>query len=196
MSFDTLLAVAIGIALSAAVGLRIFVPFLVMSVAARTGHLPLAPGFDWIASTPALAAFAVATIVEVAAYYVPWLDNLLDVLGPPVAIGAGILATASVVTDLPPLLKWSLAVIGGGGAAGILHGATAAARAASTLTTGGAANFLLATVELAGAIVTSVLAILLPLVALLAAIVLAGWLIARRKGKPFDGDTLMSRGLE
>ncbi|MFN8178354.1 MAG: DUF4126 domain-containing protein [bacterium] len=187
MTFDTLLAVAIGIALSAAVGLRIFVPFLVMSVAARAGHLPLAPGFAWIASTPALAAFAVATIVEVTAYYVPWLDNLLDMLGPPVAIAAGILATASVVTDLPPLLKWSLAVIGGGGAAGILHGTTAAARAASTLTTGGAANFLLATVELAGAVVTSVLAILLPLVALLAAIVLAGWLIARRPGVPRPG---------
>jgi hypothetical protein len=181
MTFDTILAVLIGVALSAAVGLRIFVPFLVMSIAAKSGYLPLAPGFAWIGTTPAIVAFAVATVVEVAAYYVPWLDNLLDALAPPLVLIAGMVAMASVVTDLPPLVKWSLAVIAGGGAAGLLHGATAAARAASTLTTGGGANFVLATAELAGAFVTSILAILLPILALLAAMGLALWLFRRRR---------------
>jgi hypothetical protein len=181
---DTLLAVVVGVALSAAVGLRIFVPFLVMSVAAKAGYLPLAPGFEWIAATPALVAFAVATVLEVVAYYVPWLDNLLDALAPPLVVVAGIAATASVVTDLPPLLQWTVAVIAGGGAAGLLHGATAAARAASTLATGGGANFLLATAELAGALVTSVLAILLPFVALAAVVALGAWLFRRRPPAP------------
>ena len=181
MNYETILAVAVGLALSAAVGLRIFVPFLVMSVAANAGHLPLAPGFEWIGTTPALIAFAVATTVEVAAYYVPWIDNLLDAAGPPVAFGAGVVATASVVGDLPPLLKWSLAVIAGGGAASILHGATSAARAASTLATGGGANFALATAELGGALLTSLLAVLLPAVALIAALALGWWLFRRRR---------------
>lgn len=184
MTFDTILAVLIGIGLSAAVGLRIFVPFLVMSIAAKSGYLPLAPGFEWIGTTPAIVAFAVATALEVAAYYVPWLDHVLDALATPVVLIAGMIAMASVVTDLPPLVKWSLAVIAGGGAAGLLHGATAAARAASTLATGGAANFVLASAELAGAVVTSVLAILVPLLALLAATALAIWLFGRRRSAP------------
>jgi hypothetical protein len=181
VDFESVVAVGMGIALAAAVGLRIFVPFLVMSIAAKTGHLPLAPGFEWIGGTPALLLFAVATVVEVVGYYVPWLDNLLDAAAPPVAVGAGILASASVMTDLPPLFKWCLAVIAGGGAAGLLHGATSIARAASTVTTGGGANFVLATAELTGAVVASVLAILVPFVALLAAAVLAVWLLRRRR---------------
>lgn len=176
---DTILGVAVGLALSAAVGLRIFVPFLVMSVAAATGHLPLAAGFEWIGTTPALIAFAVATVLEVTAYYVPWLDNLLDAAGPPIAILAGVLATASVVTDVPPLLKWTLAVVAGGGLAGVLHGATAATRAASTLATGGGANFLVATAELFGALLTSILAVVLPVLAVIAALFLAAWLFRR-----------------
>ncbi len=185
---DALLGVVVGLALSAAVGLRIFVPFLVMSAAAVTGHLPLAPGFEWIGTTPALIAFAVATVLEVAAYYVPWLDNLLDAAGPPVAVMAGVIATASVVTEMPPLLKWTVAVIAGGGLAGLLHGATSAARAASTVATGGTANFLVATAELGGALATSVLAVLLPVAAVIAAIVLAVWLLRRatRRASPRD----------
>jgi hypothetical protein len=181
MELETVGAIAVGIALSAAAGLRVFVPFVVMSVAAATGHLTLSPGFEWIGTTPAVVLFAVATVVEVTAYYVPWLDNLLDSMGPPVAIAAGIVATASVVTGMPPLWKWVVAVIAGGGVAGALHGATSAARAVSTLTTGGAANFLLATAELFGAAITSLLAILVPFAALSLAIVLAVWLLRRRR---------------
>lgn len=181
MDLESVAAIAVGIALAAAVGLRIFVPFLVMSAAAQGGYLHLASGFEWIGSTPALWLFGAATVAEVTAYYVPWLDNLLDAAGPPVAVAAGIVASAAVMTDLPPLFKWSLAVIAGGGAAGLLHGATSVARAASTLATGGGANFVLATTELAGAFVTSLLAILVPLLALAGALALAIWLLRRRR---------------
>ncbi len=180
MDFQSVMAIVVGIALAAAVGLRIFVPFFVMSLAAKSGALPLAPGFDWIGTTPATVLFGVATLVEVLAYYVPWLDNALDAVGPPVAVAAGIVASASVMVDLPPLFQWCIAVIAGGSAAAILHGATAVARAGSTLATGGSANFVLATAELAGSIITSVLAILVPLAALLAAVILAAWLLRRR----------------
>ncbi|HKF43029.1 MAG TPA: DUF4126 domain-containing protein, partial [Thermoanaerobaculia bacterium] len=46
------LSLLVGTGLAAACGFRVFVPLLVMSVAARAGHLQLSPGFDWIASGP------------------------------------------------------------------------------------------------------------------------------------------------
>jgi hypothetical protein len=169
---DTVLGVLLGIGLAAAVGFRIFVPFLVLSVAAQAGHLPLASGFEWIATPTALIAFALATALEVVAYFVPWLDNLLDALAGPVTVAAGMAATAAVATDLPPALRWTVAVIAGGGVAGVVHGSTALVRATSSVTTGGLGNFAVSGLELAGSVVTSVAAVVVPLLGgLLAAVI-------------------------
>ena len=162
---ETLLSICIGIGLSAACGFRVFVPLLAMNLAALSGHLALAHGFEWIGSYSALIAFSVATCLEIGGYYIPWLDHLLDTLATPAAIIAGTLITASVVTDMSPFLKWTLAVIAGGGAAGLVQGTTVMARGASGLTTAGLANPLVATMELGGATVTSLLAIVAPVVA-------------------------------
>ncbi len=162
---DALLSVCLGIGLSAACGFRVFVPLLVISIASLSGHLTLASGFEWIGSYPALIAFAVATCVEIAGYYIPWVDHLLDTIATPAAIVAGAVVTASVVTGMSPFLKWTLAIIAGGGAAGLVQATTVATRAASTATTGGLANPILATVELTGSILTSIVAILTPVVA-------------------------------
>src|SRR5438445_8556680 len=159
---ETLLSICLGIGLSAACGFRIFVSLLVMSIAALSGHLTLAKGFEWIGSYPALIAFSVATLLEIAAYYIPWVDNLLDTIATPAAIIAGTLVTASLVTGTSPFLKWALAIIAGGGVAGIVQGTTVVARGASTAGTGGLANPLLATAELGGSVITAVLALLAP----------------------------------
>jgi hypothetical protein len=135
-------------------------------VASIAGHLTLSPGFDWIGTYPALLAFAVATVLEIAGYYIPWLDNILDVFGAPAAVIAGIVAMASSVTDVSPFLRWSLAVIAGGGIAGTFHAATGMARAASSVKTAGIGNVVLATAEAAGATAFSTLAVALPLVGL------------------------------
>src|ERR1051325_11169062 len=86
---ETVLSICLGIGLSAACGFRIFVPLLVMSIAAMSGHLALSPGFQWIATYPALLTFAVATAVEIAGYYIPWVDHALDTLATPASIVAG-----------------------------------------------------------------------------------------------------------
>ena len=166
MTYDALTSVAVGIGIAAACGFRVFVPLLIVSAAALSGHLTLEPGFEWIGSIPALVAFATATLLEVLAYKVPWLDHALDMLATPAAAVAGVVASASVVTDLPPLLRWSVVLIGGGLAAGTVQGMTVLVRLKSGLTTGGIANPLVASGELAGAVVTSVLALTIPLVAL------------------------------
>lgn len=188
-----LVSVAVGLGLAAACGFRVFVPLLIASLAAHFGRLPLANGFDWLASVPALVALGTATVLEVGAYYVPWLDHALDVVATPTAVLAGMLAAASVVTDLPPLLKWSTVIIGGGGAAGLIQGASVLLRLKSGALTGGLANPLVSTAELAGAGITALLAVLLPFVCLLLVLALlitvfrtAGRLLFGRRPVP-DG---------
>lgn len=188
---ETLVSVAVGLGLAAACGFRVFVPLLALGLAGAGGHLALAPGFTWLSSTPALMALGTATVLEVVAYYVPWLDHLLDTIAAPTAVLAGVLATASVVTDLPPVLKYAIALIGGGGAAGLIQGATMLLRLKSTALTGGAGNSVVSTLELGGAVITAALAIAVPLLCLLLVVFLctavfrsAGRLVFGRRAKP------------
>ncbi len=181
LTSDALLGVAIGLGLAAAAGFRVFVPLLVAAIAAKTGVLPMSPGFAWLATTPAIAALGTATVLEVGAYAVPWLDQLLDLFATPTALLAGMLAAASVVVDLPPLLKWSVVLIAGG-AAGITQGATVLTRFKSTTLTGGAGNPVVSTMELIGAVLTSVLAIFLPVITLVVVVVLLV-MVTRRVGR-------------
>ena len=176
---ETLLSICVGIGLSAACGFRVFVPLLVMSIASLSGHLTLAHGFEWIGTYPALIAFSVATCLEIAGYYIPWVDHLLDTIATPAAIVAGTIVTASAVGDMSPFLKWSLAVIGGGSAAGLVQGATVVTRAASTASTGGLANPVVATLELVGSVATSILAIVAPVIAV-ALVLLAIFVLGRK----------------
>ena len=165
MDLDTLLSLCLGVGLAAACGFRVFVPLLVTSIAAQTGHLTLAGGFDWIGSKPALVVFAAATLIEILAYYVPWIDNLLDVIAGPAAVVAGIVITASVVSDVDPVLRWTLAVIAGGGAAAATQGATTLVRHVSSWATAGIGNHLVSTGEAVGSVTLSAMSILAPLVA-------------------------------
>ncbi len=173
---DILWGLALGIGLSAACGFRVFVPLLLVSASALSGWVPLTAGFAWLGTWPALTALAVATLAEVGAYYVPWLDHLLDGLAAPAAIVAGTVLTAAHLADLDPLLKWTLALVAGGGTAGVVQGLTTALRGVSTATTGGFANPLFATAELGGSIATAWLALLVPIA--VAALVLAVMLFA------------------
>lgn len=161
---ETILAVITGIGLSAACGFRIFVPLLALSLATKYGLITLASGFEWMGGYYAMIAFASATVLEVIAYYVPWLDNMMDAIASPVSILAGTVATASVITDMPPSLKWMVAIIAGGGIAGLLQGATTALRAKSSFFTGGIGNPAVSTLELVGSVVTAILAIILPII--------------------------------
>jgi hypothetical protein len=164
---ELLLTVCLGIGLSAACGFRIFIPFLVMSVASRAGHLDLNGGFDWLATDAALVTFSVATALEIAAYYVPWLDNLLDAAATPTAVVAGVLASAAAIDGASPLVTWTLAAVAGGGAAALIQTGTTILRGASSLLTAGFGNPLLATAEAGGALGLAALAIMVPVVALL-----------------------------
>ena len=114
---EIFLSICVGIGLSAACGFRVFVPLLCLSIAAILCAVHLASSFAWVGTTPAIVAFSVATVAEIAAYYIPWVDNALDSAAVPLATVAGIFVTASVVTEIDPFWRWTLAVIAGGGIA-------------------------------------------------------------------------------
>ncbi len=169
------LSILAALGLAAACGFRVFVPLLVVSLAARSGLISLSEGFQWIASTPALISLAAATALEVAAYYVPLVDNLLDSIATPAAIVAGIAVSAAVMVEIDPWLRWTLATIAGGGLAAAVQIPMVAVRGTSTATTAGLANPLVSSGELVAASIFSGLAVfwplLLPLAALLAVLV-------------------------
>ncbi len=183
---DTLLSVALGLGLAAAAGLRVFLPLLLLGGAARLGWIPVTAGFDWIASDPGLLLLATATAAEIGAYYVPWLDNLLDGVAAPSAIVAGVLAMAAVAVELPTPVRWTMAVIAGGGTAGVVQTLTTVARLKSSVVTGGLGNPVLSTLEWIGSLVVSLVAIFLPMgtiVVLIGLVLLARWLGRRAFGK-------------
>jgi hypothetical protein len=172
------LSIVLGIALAAATGFRVFLPMLIVSGAAYTGHLSLDNSFAWLGTLPALIMLSVAAGAEILAYYIPVLDNLLDSLATPAAFAAGTIASAAVMIHMPPMVKWTAAVIAGGGIAGLTHGVTGLIRAHSTVLTGGLGNPLLATAELGGALLVSFLALVAP-VAAIALVILFLWVTIR-----------------
>ena len=176
--FDLALSIVLGVGLAAATGFRVFLPMLIASGAAYTGHLPLDESFAWLGTPTALTMLGAAALTEIVAYYIPGVDNLLDTVATPGAFVAGTILSAAVMTDLPPMLKWTAAIIAGGGIAGVTQGVTAMLRAKSTVFTGGLGNLVISTVELGGAALVSFLALAAPLVAL-AAVILFLWLAIR-----------------
>lgn len=185
------LGILLGIGLAASCGFRVFLPMLVTNIASLLGYLKLAPGFEWMGSWIAFAAFTVASIVEVSAYYIPWLDNALDTISGPLAMIAGTILTASFLTEASPLVQWVLGIIVGGGTAGIVKVGASAARLTSTATTGGAANAVVSTTENILSVVTSILAFLLPIITAFIVILIIIYLFRKfselRKSKWLSG---------
>ena len=187
---DLALSIALGIALAAASGFRVFLPMLIVSGAAYIGHLRLDNSFAWLGTPSALTMLSVAALAEVLAYYVPVIDNLLDTLATPAALIAGTIVSAAVMTDVPPMVKWTAAVIAGGGIAGLTQGLTGMLRAHSTVLTRGFGNPIIATVELGGALLISFLALVAPAAAI--ALVMLFLLVAIRLLRRLFGGTKSS----
>jgi len=183
---EWVLPIFIGVGLSAACGFRVFVPLLVLSIAARFGFLHLSPGFEWIGTDAATIAFGVATLIEISAYFIPWFDNLLDTMATPAAVLAGILATASLLGDFSPFVRWALAIIAGGGAAGMVQATTVIIRGLSSTATGGLANPVFSLFEIAGAVGVSILAILIPVIIIALLIILMSAFLIRSIRKRYQ----------
>ncbi len=178
---ETLIAVSVGLGLAAAAGMRVFLPLFVLGLAGSSGMVPLASGWEWVASSAALIGLGTAMVLEIAAYYVPWVDQALDVVATPAAVIAGMIATASVLVDVPPLLKWAVVIVGGGGVAGLTQGMSVLTRLKSTTLTGGMANPVVSTGEWVGALFVALMAVLLPFIGLALSVLLLVYLVRRAR---------------
>ncbi len=177
MDKEIITAVALGIGLAASCGFRVFVPLFAASIAARLGFFPLQEGFLWLASWPAIICFGAATFAEILAYYIPFIDNLLDSITTPMAIGAGTLLLTSVLPVDDDMLKWVTGLIIGGGAAATIQGGSVLTRLFSTTSSAGTGNHLVTTGENTAAIGSSVLTFVIPFVIAVAFILLAIFII-------------------
>jgi len=171
LSPETITAAALGIGLAASAGFRVFVPMLVASIAAYLGVLPVQDGFGWLATWPAIVSFGTATVLEIVAYYVPFVDNLLDSITTPMAVGAGALLMTSVLPIDGDLLRWSTGFIVGGGIAATVQGGSVLLRLLSSSLTGGTGNSAVTTGEHAAAFGTSILSLVIPVVVVCALLV-------------------------
>lgn len=167
-----ILSAFIGIGLAAASGFRVFLPMFAVSLASYLHWIPMNESFEWLAGLPTLITTGIATIAEILAYYIPFIDHILDTLCVPMATVAGSILFASQFSDLGTFPQWALALIAGGGTAATISSGFAGIRAASSATTGGLGNSVVGTTETAGAGIMSVLAMALPVVAAICAIVL------------------------
>tara|TARA_R110002049_G_scaffold136614_1_gene296380 strand:- start:746 stop:1315 length:570 start_codon:yes stop_codon:yes gene_type:complete len=185
MTSETVISIFLGIGLATSVGFRVFLPLFALSLASYFDVWSLNDNWDWIGSMPALIILGVATLVEIFAYFIPWVDNLLDSVAVPLAAIAGTAVMVSTVANLDPVVTWSLAIIAGGGTATAIKGTSAATRLTSTATTGGLANPLVATVETGTAVVVSTASIFTPIIgAILVIIILAIIFSIYRKLRP------------
>lgn len=170
--FPYVLSAFIGIGLSAATGFRVFLPMFAVSLASYFHWIPMSEQFEWLAGLPALITTGIATIAEILAYYIPFVDHLLDTISVPMATVAGSILFASQFAHFGTFPQWALAIIAGGGTAATISSGFAGLRAASTATTGGLGNSIVGTTETAGAGIMSVLAMVLPVIAAICAIIL------------------------
>lgn len=167
-----IISACIGIGLAAASGFRVFLPFFFVSLASYLGWIPVSDNFEWLSGLPAHITTGVATVIEILAYYIPFVDNILDTIAVPLATIAGSVLFASQFIELGTFSQWSLALIAGGGTAATIASGFAGTRAASSATTAGIGNNVVATTETAGAGVMSALSLFLPVIAFLLAIFL------------------------
>ena len=171
---ELIVSILLGIGLAAACGFRVFLPLFIVSLFSHfdIGGLGLNGSFEWMGSIGAMVTFGVASVVELFAYYIPYVDNLLDTLAIPLASVAGTLISMSTMIELDPLIQWSIALIAGGGLAGLIKGTSAATRLVSTTTSGGIANPVVSTAETGASLVMTILAWFIPVLAILVLLVI------------------------
>lgn len=163
LNVETISAVALGIGLSASTGFRVFIPLLVAGLAAHFGILPLGESFAWMGSIPALISFGVAAVAEVLAYYIPFVDNLLDSIATPLSVGAGTLLMTSVIPVESEWMKWIMGFVVGGGAAATIQSGSALTRLMSSKFTAGAGNPVVSTTEGVAATGFSIMSLITPI---------------------------------
>ncbi|MCO6460618.1 MAG: DUF4126 domain-containing protein [Saprospiraceae bacterium] len=159
---EWILPVLLGIGLSAATGLRIFVPFFIISVIQYFDILPIGETFHWLDNPYVMIALGIAVVIEILGYYIPIIDHTLDIIGAPLAFCAGVISMAAVMPEMPVYFDKILSLIVGGGTAVSINGLSGMMRLKTTATFFGMANSTYSTIENLMSFLFTVLAFLIP----------------------------------
>ena len=181
MDYSLLVSIAMGIALSACAGFRVFIPMLAGALAGHFNIIDLSADMAWLGSWPAIISFGTAAVVEVAAYYIPFVDNLLDTIAAPLSVAAGTVLASSIlpIAEQEPLIRWGIALLAGGSAAGTIQLGTGLLRLFSSKATVGTGNVVVSTTENAAAITGSILSFIIPVIIALLGVLLMGWIVVK-----------------
>jgi len=178
--------------LSASAGLNAYIPLLIIALAVRfTDWIQLRYPYDLIGSWWAIGALVLLLVVEVLADKIAVVDHVNDVVAMFIRPTAGALlfaASTGTVQSLDP----TLALILGFVVAGTVHGAKATARPMVTASTAGVGNPIVSTLEDIAALLTSVAAVVAPVLIGVAMVVLAIlflWWLTRRGRAPVGADS-------
>lgn len=182
-ALQVLIAASTGLGLAAASGFRVFLPPFLMAVWLRLGFLDVnieGSEFEAFSSDVSILLLGVASLSEIMAYKIPWMDNMLDSLATPLAGLAGIYLVAVSLEGADPSVQWALAIIAGGGSSLSIQSATVAGRGLSSMFTLGMANPFFSLIEDIASVLLIFIALLAPLAALFASVILI-FVIFRRK---------------
>jgi len=179
-----ILALLLGLGLSASTGLNTFLPLLLLSAAARfeIAGITLGEKFQWLSSDVAIVVLIVACIAELIADKVPAVDHFLDSVGTFVRPIAGATAAASVLTGMDPTVAALVGLMIGAPTSLGFHTLKAGTRVASSAATFGCANPVISVVEDVFSFVLSVIAIFAPVVVpiVLGLFILVLWQVMKR----------------
>jgi hypothetical protein len=172
--------------LSASAGLNAYLPLLIVALTARyTSLLQLNEPWNVLTSGWVIGALVVLLLIEMTVDKIPAVDTVNDVIqtvGRPAAGAILFAAGSGVVGDLHPVL----ALIAGLILAGGVHAAKTVVRPAVTATTAGTGNWAVSLLEDILALISTILAILMPVFIVLTIIfflLLALWWRSRRQAR-------------
>lgn len=177
---NTAIQLMMGTSVAACVGMRAWLPMLVVGLLARYGYIHLNPSYAFLMRTDALILFGVGAVLEILGDKVIAIDHLLDAVGTVVRPIVGTMLASSMLTHMDPVAALALGLVMGGGTSFTIHSGKALLRAKSTVAAplhAGVGNFGLSVLEdvaaLCGLILTfiaPVAAFILTVLALIAAL--------------------------
>ncbi len=178
---DDITAYFTALGLATAAGLNAWVPLLAVGLLAKhTGLIELTGSWSALAETPVLLGLAGVAALDFTGDKIPTIDHALHAAGTVIAPTTGVVAALSSTSalDVSPALLTVIGLV----AAETAHGTRMAIRPFSTIGTAGAGNPILSLIEDVTSTGLSVVAIALPVLALLLVLALfaAAWIVIRR----------------
>lgn len=178
-----------GLGLSTAAGLNAYIPLMVVGVLANvTDAIKLPEEYAWLSNGWVLGVIGVLLLAEFVLDKVPVVDHVNDIIQTAVRPAAGgvVFSATSAASQLDnstwmaehPAVGWMLGIV----TALIVHLVKSGTRPVVNATTAGVGAPVVSTVEDAGSLSLSLVAVFLPVLVLvfLAGMIAVGWVAVRR----------------